>query len=1071
MKIASQRGYILIATILLGFAISTVAIGFMQSTANTSFVLNAQNYQDLAQEAADSGITYANSCMKSGTLTWSTAMTPGTTCTGTSNGGSAYLQQNNQWRSTFSVSQPDAQDNVLSVGTVTLLVGGVAVKTYTATSKMNVAIGFETKAISSGESITNIKAQNTDCAIANGKLYCWGHNLGQIGDGTTVDRPNPTLIQGAIAGKTVTAVEVSDTTTCVVADGLPYCWGRNGTGQVGSGNTLPYQVPTANVPRHTSGVLNGHFVTDIHTSPLRMPATIPPWPTAVAQQHSCALRADGAVACWGNNGFRQLSTKQGFCAGVPIFGGDVCLGLEVFAYPNSNAPILVNGYGNAENNDSAPWTGKKAVRAAASSHDSCLLADGRMYCMGVEVPLNPFCSFPSPLMMPANVISVNLNLCNASFSGGYDMSSKAGFFSTFNLNNRVIDPESWNIGSNLACGMADTSFFCVGEGPTAGFQWVGSFKTPWQEIANADVTSYDNGDNENLLSLGLDGMYCVVDKGIAKCMTSLTSGLLYGGGAPIMSLGPININGANGPKHNIPTKIAAGTMHGCVVANGQLYCWGMGGNGRLASGNFNLIPFPSLTGTGGNTPIGTDEGTFAANGPVSTGDGHTCTIANGQLFCWGKDTYGQLGMDGTTTQTTPLAVPAFSGQYVHKVSAGNNHTCAIRSGQLYCWGLNSSGQLGIGSTANQSSPQHVTAFNGMRVTDVSAGVDSTCAIANGKAYCWGNNNNSKIGQGSADVRFETPQIVNGKGDLASNMAVTKISTGTNHTCAIANADAFCWGLNNHGQLGTNNKTNSPTPRLLTAGLAGSPTGPNNMRPSVSDISAGGDFSCGIFNGKAGCWGKNDKGQAGTGTESWIEDGTPYDIDCNYTAHPFNPNNCTGVRSMVGCGLLNLRPCGYKTIVPQTPHNNELRDQIVPTKIHGAAGDYYATQIDSDAEHTCALIHGNDSAANGNIWCWGAGANYRLGNGSTANQLTPVLINGGATIDTTAPTSPVNIQRRVATHISTGASSTCSVANAVVICWGNGADYRLGDGVSSSHNTPGVTGPYRLPTPYSKGPVF
>lgn len=1005
-----QQGYILVATILLSIAISIVAITFMQYTANTSSTLNAQNYQDLAKEAADSGIAYAHSCMSTGTMSWP-SMTPGTTCTGTSNGGSTYMQTADNWRSTFSVSQPDAVNNVISTGTVEIMRGSTVVDSYTTTSKMNIGSKYTYKSIASGEVITDLKAQNVDCAIANGKLYCWGrNNNGEVGDNTTTDRSNPTLVQGALAGKTVTHVDVSDVSVCAIADGTPYCWGQNLQGQLGSGNKTAYRQPTANVPTYSSGDLSGSFVTEISTSPANIPTVI--WPVATAVQHTCALKANGSVACWGTNGYRQLTKKTSVCLGAIVFGN--CIGVEIFYYPDNDSPDLVNGYSD----NTGPFAGKKAERVAASSHDSCMLSQGRTYCWGVEVPLNITCGVPgSPLFYPSNVVNVNLNPCTQTYSAGYDMSSKQGFdaaFGGFEINTKKIDPESWQLSTNILCGMANTDFFCAGTGATVGFQFLPSFNPPWKELPNADITSHDNGDNES--SASLDGMYCAVDKGVAKCMTSIAA-ISYSGGAPWQAWGPINTT--TGLADNKPTKIAAGTTHGCTAANGQLYCWGFGSNGRLANGSTASITYPTRTGTGGSTPIGTNgTDSYAADGPISVGGSHACATANGRLFCWGEGDNGRLGTGNDNDTAQPQAVPFFATDYITKVSAGTSHTCAIRYGQLYCWGLNSTGQLGVGDKNDRSTPTQVTAFIGKRVTDVSAGDNNTCAIADGQAYCWGNNFHKKLGDGTSTERT-SPVIVNGHGALTTAMAVTKISAGTDHTCAVANSDAYCWGWNMNGRTGLNTTANTDSdPTLLStasSSAAGTPTGPNGMRPAVSDIAAGGEFSCGIFNGKVACWGKSNLGQTGTNTTS---------------------------------------------------------DRAVATIINGAAGGYYATSVSAGTSHACALIHGNNSVTNGNIWCWGAGADGRLGNNSSSNSTVPVLINcGGTTIPSTTTSCASASYRRSATSIAAGAMSTCSVANGVILCWGNGSSGQLATGGTASSSLPVESTSFRFIAPYQKGPVF
>lgn len=1047
------KGYLLPATLLLGLGISIMSGTFLQYTATTSETLNTQAFQNIADEAAQAGIAFADSCLSQGS-SWSAAnpLRPNTTCTGTISTGSAYVnQQGTEWRSRFSVPPTDAQSNVVSTGTVEILSGSTVVKTYTSTSKMSVGSNFTTSSIASGNVITEVKAQNTDCAIANGKLYCWGrNNNGEIGDNTTTDRSNPTLVGGALAGKTVTDVNVSDVSVCAIADGAPYCWGNNNQGQLGSGNKTDRRIPTANVPTYSSGVLSGGFVTEIATSPFNMPAII--WPLSIAVQHTCALKANGSVACWGSNGFRQLTKKA--CFGVMLAG--VCIGVS--AYPDNDTPDLIDGYSD----NSGPFAGKKADRVGASSHDSCLVAQGRMYCMGVEVPLNITCN--SPLFYPANVVSIDLNPCTLLYSPGYDMSGKGGFFGGFTIDNKYIDSSTWEVGANVGCGMANKSFFCVGNGSTVGVQWSASWAPPWEEMSNADITSHDNGENE--VSAGLDGIYCAVDKGIAKCNTSLFAGLLYSGGSGIGSWGALNTT--RGLSVRTPTDIAAGTTHGCLAANGQLYCWGVGSNGRLANGSSASITYPTMTGTGGSTPIGTTPvGTtstvpaLAADGPIASGGSHSCGTANGHLFCWGTNTNGQLGTGDTTSQSQPLQLQSISTKYVTKVSAGTNHTCAIIDGQVYCWGLNTSGQLGLNDTTQRLIPTLVNG-NGalttsMRVTDVSAGVNNTCVIANGLPYCWGNNSHKKLGDNTTTQR-NTPVRANA-GAFSTSISTTKISTGTDHTCAIANGDAYCWGWDQNGRTGIGVETNTDSnPTLITGGTAGSPTGPNSTRPLVTDIAAGGDFSCGIFNGTVSCWGASASGQLGIGTESWIEYGTPYKAACNYALYPLNPNNCDGRDS---CGFLCW--AGYKWVTPTTNHTNELRDKSIPTAINGSAGTYYATQLGAGTAHACALIHGNSSATNGNIWCWGAGANGRLGNGGTANSNIPVLINGG-------DTNPA-AGRRVATSISVGPATTCSVANGVILCWGAGTSNQIGNLTATDRTTPTTTAGYRFIAPYAKGLIF
>jgi alpha-tubulin suppressor-like RCC1 family protein len=991
---ARQRGYLLPATILLGLSISIVSGAYLQFTASTNQSLVTQSYKSIAQDAARAGIEYSSSCLATNVSDWS-ALTPGSDCTGTSNGGSNYLnQEGTEWRSTFSVLEPNGVGDIVSTGIVEVLNNGNVVQRVTATTKMNAAKFLQTFPISTGESITDIRNDNTDCAIANGKVYCWGDNSsGQVGDGTYTGRAVPTLIQGAIAGKTVTRVSVSITTTCVIADGLPYCWGGGGAGQLGMGWNGNIPVPSANVPATSSGPLSGQFVTDIGTASWNDPASII-WPFATAFQHSCALTADGSVSCWGDGSFRQ--NTGGGC--VTVFW--ICIGF--YSYPSYNFPALTVGYSYG----GEVLSGQKSERVGASSHDSCSLSEGHLICWGVQAPIAIWCN--SVLFSAAWETIVPYNPCVASYTNGYDTHSI--WFSA--LGGKYVDPNLWDISSNEGCFMANFDYICFGTTPGFDLFWLDSWGAPWLMEANADVTDADNGDSVG--SLGLTGLFCDIDGGTARCAASPFDGYGGTGVSGYKWLAPlIQTSGLSG---KVPTKIAAGQDHGCLTANGQLLCWGNGNYGVLADGSygnaFDVAWYPTVTGRTGSTPIGTVNGTYAASGQVSAGGDHTCGVANGKLFCWGKNNFGQLGMGNTNDLAQPQSVPALSSfKSITKVSAGEGHTCAIALGKLYCWGHNDHGQLGIGNNSDQNTPQLVNGLlAGKRVTEVSAGFNGTCAIANGQPYCWGYNANQQLGDGTTTERT-TPVLVNGGGGVLTNKAVTQITIGTSHACAISNADVYCWGNNANGRTGLNTTVGNAAPTRLTLGTAGSPTGPNGVLPMVTGISAGDDFTCGIFNATVSCWGNNANGRTG--------------------------------------------------------QNTNVGNTVVPASLKGPGGtalNYYATNVSAGDAHACGVINGNNSALNGNLWCWGMGANGRIGDNSTSDRLIATLINGGATIDTGGV-------RRVAISVDAGGSSSCGVANAVILCWGMGANGRLGDNVLVDSIVPVTTSSYRVLSPYEKGPIF
>lgn len=1041
-------GYLLPATIMLGLGISVMAGTYLSYLATTSNSLNEQSYDSIAEEAALSGIAYADSCLSQDKWKSTNPLTTGTDCEGSiGGGGSQFITvKDKEWRSKFTVMPKDATETITSIGTVEILnASNQSVQSFTATKKMNLGKQFNTTPISTGESITDIKNDQTDCAIANGKLYCWGDNTyGQLGRGyfgNTVPGGRPSkgtpvdvgsIAGSALAGKTVTNVSVAYSTVCAIAEGQPYCWGDNSFGQLGDGGSGDKAIPTANVPRTSSGVLQGKKIVEISTASQNNPASLI-WPYSRADPHTCALTDEGAMSCWGDGDFRQL-TGGGAYPDInwicdPILQW-ICVpwpGL-FYSYPSSKSPLLVKGY----DDNTGPFRGKKAERVAASSHDSCLLAEGRVYCMGVPAPLNPLCWIPPLGLFSGSsdtLIWAPFNVCIGSYSNGYDVSALNS-----TMEGKFVDPKSFEISANEGCWMANKRWVCFGTTPAFTPLWFDAWGEPRVTISgDTDVTSSDNGDN--IPSWGVIGMYCLVDRGEAKCAGNLGNGSTGTGHSGYKNFQPlIKTSGLAG---KTPTKIASGQDHGCVIANGQLLCWGRDWSGVLADGNSDANWVGTATVTGDNE-IGTASGTIAASGAISSGGRHSCGVANGDLFCWGDNSNGQLGTGNTNPSSGPLALPFFNKDTnndgeedfkdVTKVSAGANHTCAISYGDLYCWGDNSNGQLGFGNINNvpaNRAPQLVPGFAGKRVTDVSAGATGTCAVADGKAYCWGDNTTRQLGRGFSGNTAATssPAVVTGA--LApADLAVTSVSIGTTHACAVANADLFCWGDNTNGRTGLNTTAATiSNPTRVSAGTAGSPLGENNMTPFVTGVSAGDNFTCAIIRAEVNCFGDNTDGQLGRG----------------YTG--------------------NTPPFLQPSIA-------------VPAKVNGAASDYYATTVSAGSGYACALLHGNSSVTNGNMYCWGKGTNGQLGygnNGSRNNVTTP--INGKDTVDSSAPAGK---QRRVATAISAGSTSTCGVANGVILCWGENSDGQLGLGStsnSSSYHAPTKSADYKYQMPYTKGPIF
>jgi alpha-tubulin suppressor-like RCC1 family protein len=289
--------------------------------------------------------------------------------------------------------------------------------------------------------------------------------------------------------------------------------------------------------------------------------------------------------------------------------------------------------------------------------------------------------------------------------------------------------------------------------------------------------------------------------------------------------------------------VSAGLAHSCTVdASGDAYCWGWNLYGQLGTGSTSPYYQP--------TPVAVSGGhTFQS---VSAGHYHTCGVTtDDDAYCWGYNYYGQLGTGSTSPWRQPTPVAVSGGHTFQSVSAGYYHTCGVTTdGDAYCWGYNGYGQLGIGHTS-YSQPTPVAVTDGHTFQSVNTLGQHTCGLAT-DGICWGDNSAGQVGDGtfgSTDPTKPSPTAVGGGHTFQS------LDAGWRHSCGVTTAgEAYCWGHNYYGQLGTGwTSVRHPNPTAVTGGL------------SFQHVSAG-FHSCGLAtNGAAYCWGPNHYGQLGDGT--------------------------------------------------------------------------------------------------------------------------------------------------------------------------------------------------------------
>ena len=463
-------------------------------------------------------------------------------------------------------------------------------------------------------------------------------------------------------------------------------------------------------------------------------------------------------------------------------------------------------------------------------------------------------------------------------------------------------------------------------------------------------------------------------------------------------------------------QVAAGVEHACAVASdGALACWGDNSSGQVGNGGGADVLAPVLV----------NGGSLAGKSviQVSAGLSHTCALtSDGVLSCWGRDTEGQLGNGVAAGTAVPGAVftgGVLAGKALTQVSVGGRGTCAVASGAAYCWGDNTKGQVGDGTTLSRDVPVAVytglpplTGFlNGRTVTQVSVGGQYACArTADGGLGCWGMNTNRQLGVASAsfcglDSCALVPQAVAGgaipgSGVLAGQ-TVAQVSAGWWWTCALTGAGAgVCWGDNTVGGVGDGTTTNRPTPVFVST-----PPGNALAGKALTQISTGVRAVCArASDGTLACWGLDNVGQLGVPAPS-----TCFGVPCSTV-----PVSLTGVpgSGVISGGFAQQVSVGGSfglALVVSTPG--------APTAVGATGGDAVATvtwtKPASDGGAAITSYSVERSIDGGATWAAAAGSPVAAPATSLA---VPGLVNG----------VPVTFRVAAANAVGTGPFSSPSV---------------------------------------------
>ena len=523
---------------------------------------------------------------------------------------------------------------------------------------------------------------------------------------------------------------------------------------------------------------------------------------------------------------------------------------------------------------------------------------------------------------------------------------------------------------------------------------------------------------------------CALDTfGAAYCWGTNTTGQAGNPDTAVSFLVPVTVAPSQ------PTTIAAGNTHSCEIDSGKAYCWGTNTYGEL--GNFSLMPssVPVAVWTSGVL-----SGVTLTD--ITTGTNFSCALSSaGAAYCWGLNTSGQLG-NGTLTspQETATAVslgamPA--GTILTQITANGASACALAStGAAYCWGAGGSGQLGNSSTPTaQDTPVAVTTsgvLSGLILTGISSGGTSACALAStGAAYCWGAGGSGQLGNGTTTAAQSTAVAVTVTAGVLAGVTLTGISDGGSTVCVLASTGvAFCWGLGTNGQLGNSASLSSSVPVAVTAtGVLSGVT--------VTQLELGSNSACALSAAGLGyCWGGGAAGQLGNGSTTAIQN-TAVAVTATGVLTGQTLTQIT-LGTTFACTLSNTGAdfCWGANGSGQDGNPATAVNALVPVAVTAEP-----TMISSGYEHACLL-------RDGKAYCWGDDSQGELGNNSTTTPVsTPVAVTeaGGAT---GIPTTAVLIQ------IVTANLFTCALASTgAAYCWGADSKGQLGNGLTAESNVP------------------
>jgi alpha-tubulin suppressor-like RCC1 family protein len=549
------------------------------------------------------------------------------------------------------------------------------------------------------------------------------------------------------------------------------------------------------------------------------------------------------------------------------------------------------------------------------------------------------------------------------------------------------------------------------------------------------------------IALGFDHACARLEDGTVKCWGDNENGELGNGRKSVVD-GPLPVVGLTGA-----TKLALGHGHSWALnGDGEVWFWGLDQlRAKRVTGVANIT---GLTAGGSEIctldasravrcwqPRGAAKELGALRGAtfVHAAGGHGCALREGQVLCWGWNHRGQTGQETTGGFDGLESHDVFVVKglpEVRQLAAGGSHSCAISTDhEVFCWGDDNGGQLGIGAVLFSHEPVDVVGIRG--VESIGARDTRTCALSGSEGLrCWGDNEYGQLGDGR---RVESPTPVR----PMTGGTVLGFGMGFEHTCALLSGDLIrCWGDDHHGYVGalpdSPQDVTIPGATALFAGMAETcalaagrlhcwgatrPRG-TQVTPTLSPLknvksaALGTSHGCALTqSGEVHCWGSNHRGQLG--------DGTTTDRSTPARVKQLGKVRALAVGGAHNCAidLVGKLFCwGYSDF--SQIGDAAAGDRLLPTPIEGVAN---VAEVSLSSSHSCVLLE------SGPVLCWGSNSDGQLGRGFRSSpHPQPAEVKGLSSV----------------VALAAGDGHTCAqLQDGSMRCWGTDYLGQLGRGVA------------------------